>query len=205
MADDLNLEKTEQDEASYTKENALKANSPPLSLNEEKIDNIQNTYSLNIPNENQNSSSKPILNALPPISYDTEDIPEENSPDNTSNFTDEKFFEQNIPFDIENLLKSFSGNFQNSSTNSVPNENTFNNQTANNEESVPNQNPPNNNFLGGIFGNLLGGTGNLSAKMSNLKTEDMILIGLFFFLMQEKEKNTELLIALALLFFMGLE
>lgn len=203
MADDLNLDKTIQDDDAYAKENSSKANSSPVSLNEQKDDSIQNTYSLNTPIENQPNISNPILNALPPTSYETKDIPEENLPNNTSN---EKIPGQNIPFDIESLLKSFSGNAENNTENSVPNDNTFNNQTTNNEESVPNQNQPNNNFLGGIFGNLLGGgTGNLSSKMSNLKTEDMILIGLFFFLMQEKEKNTELLIALALLFFMGLE
>lgn len=74
---------------------------------------------------------------------------------------------------------------------------------AQNENS---SNEPFGNLFGNLFGNIFGGGNfNFSAKMSNLKFEDILLIGLFFFLMQEKEKCTELLIALGFLFFIGLE
>lgn len=45
----------------------------------------------------------------------------------------------------------------------------------------------------------------LGVGAGNFKIEDLILIGLFFFLYQEKEKNAELLISLAILFFLGLK
>lgn len=67
-------------------------------------------------------------------------------------------------------------------------------------------NEPFGNLFGNLFGNIFGSGGsNFSAKMANLKFEDILLLGIFFLLIQEKEKCSELLIALGFLFFIGLE